>query len=96
LRVGAGEHGSGETSPGAILGHGPHLCRPCLELSGREECELTILSLGNDTTVFETTAKPGGHDHPALLVEAVEVLAEEHFWFSPSISVCSIPFSLGR
>ena len=69
------------------------LRRPRLELAGREEDDLTVLALGEDTTVFETTAKTGGHDHPALPVETVEVLAKEHCCVSPSVLMSLTPFS---
>jgi hypothetical protein len=76
----------GEATTGLVLGPLDHFGGLLLEIVCSPDDELSILSLGDDTAVLETTAKTGGQDHPSLAIEAVEVLAEEHF--------CSFPFSL--
>ena len=96
LQVGTREDRARETASGAVLLHFGHLRCPRLELAGREEDELTVLPLGEDTTVFETTAKTGGHDHPALPVETVEVRAKEHCFASPSVLMSLTPLLTGR
>jgi hypothetical protein len=64
-------------------------------LRGVDE-KLAVLTFGHDTPCLELVTKRGGHNHPSLFIQAVEVLAKEHFVISrPSVlSSDPIPVSV--
>ena len=88
LEVGTPEDSSGELSAASVLRLPDDFGGMCLEVGDCGNRELTVLAFGDDTPVFETTAKTGGHHNPSLVIQTVEVLTEEHFCPLPSVFIC--------
>src|SRR5690606_37337644 len=78
LLVGAGEHRPGEHPRAPVLGSGHHVLGHAGEVLGAVDHQLTVPTLGHDAAFGELTSKGRGQNHPPLLIQRVEVLAEKH------------------
>jgi hypothetical protein len=94
LEVGATENGPGETTSTPVLLAFEDFVGHLLEDVDRVDDELGVLTLGDDTTLFETATKGGGHHYPSFVIETMEVLAKEHFIFFRSVFTV-LPPTLG-
>jgi hypothetical protein len=65
-----------------------------VELFGCVDEKLPVLAFGHDTACLEVVTKRGGHNHPSFFIQAVEVLAKEHFIFSRPSVLSSDPITV--